>query len=113
MTRVQNHIHDNYENDLTVETLARLIGKSPNHFSHRFKLEFGMSFTSYLTQLRIAHAKQRILTTDELIYEISEKVGFHDLSYFTSVFKKIEGHPPTYFRSRHNEQGRTGRDTAD
>ncbi len=112
MARVRDHIHANYAQDLSVEDLARLIGKSPNHFSHRFKLEFGTSFKSYLTRLRIAHAKQRILATDELIYEISEKVGFHDFTYFTSVFKKIEGHPPSHFRGHGGEAKRKGESDA-
>lgn len=98
MMRAEEYIRHHFTHELTVEMLAEHVGKTPNYFSHLFKREFGISFKEYVARLRIAKAKQLILQTNDLIYEISEKVGFSDYTYFTQVFKKIEGYPPTALR---------------
>ncbi|MDI4646357.1 response regulator transcription factor [Cohnella hashimotonis] len=98
MARADAFIRQNYTRELTVETLAAHVGKTPNYFSHLFKREFGIAFKDYINRLRIEKAKELILGTNELIYEISEQVGFSDYSYFTQVFKKIEGCSPTALR---------------
>lgn len=98
MVRADEFIRKNYMRELTVEMLADYVGKTPNYFSHLFRREFGITFKDYINRLRIAKAKELILGTNDLIYEISERVGFLDYSYFTQVFKKIEGCSPTTLR---------------
>jgi len=98
MIRAQEFIHQHYMCELSVDKVADYIGKTPNYFSHLFKREFGISFKEYVTRLRIEKAKELIIHSNDLIYEISEQVGFSDHSYFTQVFKKIEGYAPTELR---------------
>ncbi|AIQ31534.1 hypothetical protein P40081_27830 [Paenibacillus sp. FSL P4-0081] len=100
MVRAEEFIHRNFTHELTVEMLSEYIGKTPNYFSHLFKRELGITFKEYVTRLRISKAKELIINTNDLIYEISEKVGFSDYNYFTQVFKKIEGHPPAFLRRK-------------
>lgn len=92
------YIKKNYQNDLTTELVANYVGKTPNYFSHLFKKELGISFSEYLNRVRISKAKELILNSNLLIYEIGEKVGYHDYFYFSQVFKRIEGYPPTEYR---------------
>ncbi len=98
MLRTDEFIRKNFTRELTVEMLSEQVGKTPNYFSHLFKREFGVSFKEYVTRLRISKAKELILHTNDLIYEISGKVGFSDYTYFTQVFKKMEGYPPAALR---------------
>lgn len=98
MVRAEAFIRKHYASELTSEMLADHVGKTPNYFSHLFKKEFGIPFKEYVNRLRIAKAKELILHSNDLIYEISEKVGFSDYAYFTQVFKKLEGCPPTALR---------------
>ncbi|MGO4543126.1 helix-turn-helix domain-containing protein, partial [Paenibacillus sp. 2TAB19] len=100
MVRSDEFIRRNFTRELTVETLAEYVSKTPNYFSHLFKREFGISFKEYINRLRIAKAKELILGTNDLIYEISERVGFTDYTYFTQVFKKMEGYSPTVLRKQ-------------
>lgn len=104
MTRAYEFIRKKYTGELTVEMLSEHVGKSPNYFSHLFKRESGISFKEYVNRLRIAKAKELITGTNDLIYEISEKVGFSDYTYFTQVFKKMEGYPPAVLRKQHFER---------
>lgn len=103
MARAEEFIRKNYARELTVEMLAEHAGKTPNYFSHLFKREFGISFKDYINRLRIAKAKELILSSNDLIYEISERVGFSDYTYFTQVFKKIEGYSPAVLRKQRQE----------
>ena len=65
-----------------------------------FYNETGQSFSKYVTKKRIEYAKKLIRTSsDELIYEISQKVGFGDNSqYFSQVFKKNTGYTPSEYK---------------
>lgn len=103
MIRAAEFIRKNFTGELTVEMLAEHVGKTPNYFSHLFKREFGTSFKEYVNRLRIDKAKELIIHTNDLIYEISQKVGFSDYTYFTQVFKKIEGYPPASLRKQPSE----------
>ncbi|MFD0695938.1 response regulator [Paenibacillus sp. GCM10027628] len=102
MIRADEFIRKNFTRELTVEMLSEYVGKTPNYFSHLFKREFGISFKEYVTRLRIVKAKELILNTNDLIYEISGKVGFSDYTYFTQVFKKVEGYPPAVLRKNNS-----------
>ncbi|MCA0755819.1 response regulator [Paenibacillus sp. N4] len=103
MIRADEFIRKSFTSELTVETLAEYVGKTPNYFSHLFKREFGISFKEYINRLRIAKAKELILSTNDLIYEISEQVGFSDYTYFTQVFKKLEGYSPAVLRKQRQD----------
>ncbi|XID94625.1 response regulator [Paenibacillaceae bacterium WGS1546] len=92
-------IRKHYAEELNVERVAEYVGKTPNYFSHLFKKETGVPFREYVNRLRIAKAKELIGKSSDRIYEIGEKVGFSDYAYFTQVFKKLEGRPPTAFRN--------------
>jgi two-component system response regulator YesN len=92
------YVNANYEKDITVEYMARLAGKTPNYFSHIFKKEYGMSFVQFLNKVRIEKAKEYICYSDLRLYEIAERVGYKDYSYFTQVYKKVEGYPPANLR---------------
>lgn len=100
--KAADFIRQNYDRNLTIEMLAEHVGKTPNYFSHLFKKEFGVSFSEYVNQIRVNKAKELILHSNLLIYEVGEKVGYHDFVYFTQVFKRIAGCSPTELRRVNN-----------
>jgi YesN/AraC family two-component response regulator len=60
-----------------------------NYLTQLFKKEIGENFSSYVLQVKIAHAKHIMETTDKTIAEISEYLAFSSQSHFNNVFKKI------------------------
>ncbi|GBF32550.1 two-component response regulator yesN [Desulfocucumis palustris] len=98
--RVQQYIRENYSQELSLHTLAGMVHLNQAYLSRLFKQKTGISFTDFLTRVRLQEAKRLLLTTGQSIDEVAAAVGFKNNSYFTSVFKKREGINPSEFRSR-------------
>ena len=49
--------------------------------------EAGTKFSAYLTDLRMQKAKNLMVSTDLRMYEISERVGYHNVEHFNRMFK--------------------------
>ena len=59
-----------------------------------------MSYTDYLNRVRIESAKL-LMKEDLTLAEISQRAGFNDQSYFSKVFRKLEGQSPLKWRTKH------------
>ena len=92
------YIKENYANNITLQQVAKQVEISPNYLSSLFKKELQLSFVDYINQVRIHNAKKLLLNTHLKSYEISQKVGFTDESYFSRIFKKIVGIRPNEFK---------------
>lgn len=97
--KAKKYIEENYSNSsLSVEDLCKHLNVSATYFSVMFKKEMGMSFVSYLTKVRLAHAVDLLDHTDDKSYMIAEKVGYTEANYFSYVFKKQYGISPTKYK---------------
>lgn len=94
------YINENYNRDLNLTEITKIIFMSPDYFSRLFKKEMGCTYAEYITQIRIEEARKFLTNPSFTIAEISKKVGYPDPNYFSKVFKKIVGLPPTEYRQR-------------
>ncbi len=88
------------EPDISVSTIAQALDISEGHLSHLFKRETGQTILGYLTRQRIRAAQELLRTNNYKVYEVCEKVGYRDITYFSSTFKKVAGVSPTEYQSR-------------
>jgi AraC-like DNA-binding protein len=100
------HLDSHYNEPITLEDAARLVGMSKSHFIHFMKQVTGLSFVSYLNQFRVNKAQALLASTGMSIAAISQEVGFCDQSYFGHVFRKLLGVTPRDFRLRLELDGR-------
>lgn len=99
MIRAKRFILDNYANpELTLKSVADFAGLNEKYFSTRFTSKEGVTFSNYLTGVRIRKARELMETTDLKIYEISQSVGYNSVEHFTRVFKKMCGVSPGSWR---------------
>ena len=99
--KAREYIKDNFSNpDVSVDTLCNYLGVSPTYFSSIFKKDTGVSFVTYLTNVRMEEAVRLIESTAEKSYVIAEMVGYEDPNYFSYVFKKAYGISPSKYRNR-------------
>ncbi len=98
MGQILKEIQESYMEDITLNSLADKYNISASRLSTRMKESLGMSFSKYLTSMRIQRAKE-LLADDRLSLEqIAEMVGYQDYFYFIRVFKKVTGVSPSVYR---------------
>jgi AraC family transcriptional regulator len=96
--KVEDYLHARLAEELSIGTLAELVGLSPFHFSRVFKQTTGMSPLRYVTRERIARAQQLMRETSRSLIEIGLEVGYTNPSHFAQVFRRVAGMTPTEFR---------------
>jgi two-component system response regulator YesN len=97
MKRIIDYVNKNYEKDLKLESLAELFNYNKKYLGQLFKNCTGEYFNTYIDDLRIENAK-RFLSMGLKAPEIWQKVGFKNLDYFYSKFKKREGIGPSGYQ---------------
>lgn len=95
LTAVQ-YCEANLADDLKLNDLAEHVHISASRFSHLFKGELGISFSSYLVWLRLKKAISGYLWQQLNLTEACHHAGFHDSSHFTRHFKKFFGVKPSF-----------------
>ena len=90
--------------NLMLQDAAKAAGMSNSRFSTVFAQEMGVTFTEYLTGLRMGKAKELLRATQLRSSEISAAVGYSDRHYFSYLFKKNTGMTPSEFRDEKNNQ---------
>ncbi len=102
INRTVYYMSEHYNEKITLEDLAEIAGFSVPHYSALFRTITGRSPIDYLIHLRIFNAKQFIMDGMP-IAEAAELVGFSDIYYFSRIFKKHDGAPPsTYLKKNHS-----------
>lgn len=93
-------IHERFSDpEFSLEAASARAGVSKNHLSFEFSRETGETFTEYVARVRIDEAKRLLATTQLLVYEIGERVGYPSVEHFSRVFKKLTGISPVRFRA--------------
>ena len=85
---------------LNMSALAESVGYNKNYLSTKFSREVGVSLSDYLARLRVERAKLALRNTSESIQQISERLGFGSVSYFSAQFRKAVGQTPSDYRNR-------------
>ena len=84
--------------NLMLQDAAGEVHLSQSHFSTLFAQETGLTFTQYLTALRIGKAKELLSATQLRSSQIAREVGYNDAHYFSYLFKKHTGVTPSEYR---------------
>jgi len=95
---VEEWLESRYGDPVRLEDAARHVSFSPGYFSQRFRQETGMSFTDYLTRLRIRKAMELLREGKLSTEQIAERVGYPNANYFVKVFKKVTGRTVSSFK---------------
>ncbi len=102
---VIDYIEENIGKQILIGDIADILHINSTYLSQTFKKHMGQSFTSYLAQHRIHHAKLLLLQTNKTMEVISSACGFGSASYFSTVFTSHTGMSPGIFRKNHALSG--------
>ncbi|RED61777.1 helix-turn-helix transcriptional regulator [Cohnella lupini] len=89
------HIRKHYDEPLSIEQAARMVNLNPYYFCKIFKKLTGRTFVDYVNGHRMNEAERMLLHSDLNVTEIAERVGCGNANYFTKLYKKYKGMPPS------------------
>ena len=96
LRHMQEHFCDS---QLTVQQLCELLQISDTYFRKLFFAAFQTTPNKYLNTLRINYAEELLGTGYYTVEQAAERCGFSDTKYFSTVFKKLRGYPPSACKS--------------
>lgn len=89
--QVQEFLNEHYQEKITLESLAARQGISISQLKRIFKEQTGVSVITYLTNHRIGEAKRLIQESSLNFSQIAVAVGYDNIYYFSTLFKKHTG----------------------
>ena len=93
------YILENFSEDVTLFSLAKLMAVSPEHLSRVFKKDTGLGFNEYLNLVRLRNADEMLRSDTKMtISQIAAACGFNDSNYFSDKFKGIYGVSPLKYK---------------
>lgn len=98
LKQMTDFIERHYNENIKLETLAELFNYNSSYLGKMFKNYTGEHFNTYLDQIRIQHAIE-LLQEGLKVHQVSERVGYANVDYFHSKFKKYKGVSPSSFKS--------------
>lgn len=98
LVAIQRFIQDNYTKSLSLSELAETFHFSYTYLSAFLSAKLKMSFSEYVKKTRLDKAKELLTQSDLNLSEISEAVGYSDISYFSRIFKKECQVTPSKYR---------------
>lgn len=97
---LMNYLNTNYMQKISLDKMSKNMYLSPSYVSKVFKEETGETLIQYLTKLRLEKAIE-LLEEDRLsIKEIAQHVGYDDAYYFSRLFKRHYGYPPSQYKTK-------------
>lgn len=97
--RAKRFLDDSYMRaDLTLGEVAQRSGYNEKYFCTLFKKRFDVSYSDYLTGLRIAAARELLEKTNMRMYEVCDAVGYNSVEHFLRTFKRATGQTPLQYR---------------
>lgn len=100
---IKQYIEENYQEDITLQTLAEHESLTYSYLSRYFKENIGTTFKKYLTMIRLEHAATDLIYTDQTIIKTSIKNGFWNQKTFLKNFKQRFKISPIEYRKKYRE----------
>jgi transcriptional regulator GlxA family with amidase domain len=96
---VEHTLQSKYADDLSVDDLAVAVGMSSRTLLRRFKAATGRMPGAYLQAVRVEMAKAMLERDRASVQSIAAAVGYDDVSFFRSLFKRSTGMTPAEYRT--------------
>ena len=94
-------IKQNYQNDITVEDIAKQAGLNRSYFGKVFKAALNKSPQQYLINYRMTRAAELLKLTSLPIGDVGKAVGYPNQLHFSRAFKSVYGMSPRDWRKEH------------
>lgn len=91
------YIDGHLDQGIQLSDVAKHIGVSEPYLSSFFKKAMNENFIPYVNRVKMKKAKQ-LFAEGKMVYQVSDLLGYENSTYFSKVFKKVEGVTPEQYR---------------
>lgn len=102
IVNAMEYISNEFSRSISIQKLAKHLGVSVCWLNLNFKIYTGLTPMQYAINMRLAHSKELLRTTDYTITEIAQLCGYEDSLYFSRLFKKHTDFSPREYRNRYS-----------
>ena len=95
---IKSYIESNLDFKININQIADAFHYNPRYLGRLFKQQTGNTINDYITYRRLKRAKTLLSDTEASVIDISNEVGFNNVTYFNRLFKKSFGITPTKYR---------------
>lgn len=100
LSRITSYMKKNYNQDITLESVADLFGFSPTYLSRMFQRYANVSYKTYLLNLRTEYGLREMMNTEHSLNDVALNNGFPNSRAFAKAFSKRYGCLPSEYRHR-------------
>lgn len=100
MSLVYDYVMSNFKNKIALDEVAEMLNMTTSSFCRYFKPRANKTFTRFVNEIRIGHARKLLLEDNFNISQISYECGFNALSNFNRQFKSITELSPHEYRQK-------------
>lgn len=98
--QAEEYLQQHFDRDTSIDLLAGRAGMGPRNFIRRFKAATGRLPGAYVQMLRVSAARALLEHGAASIQAVCSKVGYEDVAFFRSLFKRHTGMTPAEYRKR-------------
>ncbi len=99
LSPVFQFIDSHYQQPIHLSDVAQAAGYTPAYLTNLAQSHTGKTVKKWITERRMAQARQMLKNTAHSIKQIAEETGYADPGYFTRQFRKLHGVTPKVWRS--------------
>ena len=103
----ESYIRASWYREIHVEEMLAVCNLSRSHFHALFKRFTGRTFVDYVQAIRVEHAREALVTSDDRVSDVADACGFSSAAYFATVFRELTGVSPSEYRQQHALEGAT------
>jgi AraC-like DNA-binding protein len=92
-------IETRFTEAVSLSDVARAVGRSPAHLTTVVREQTGMTVQQWILERRMAEARRRLMSSDENVEIVAERVGYRDPTLFIRHFKRVHGVTPRRWRT--------------
>lgn len=98
IAQARQYIAAHYAENLSLGRVSQHVNTSRFYFCKLFRQATGLSFTEFVSRIRVEKAKRLLLNRHLRVSEIAFTAGFKSLGHFARMFRKIVGQSPSDYR---------------